>query len=72
MPKIAAIGDWYRIQMLALAGVAAHAADTDKQVVAVWQQLPQDVAVLVLTPEAAAALADRIGERRDLLTTVMP
>ena len=71
MGRIAALGDRHRIQPLAIAGVEAHPAATDDEAIAQWQRLPHDVAVLILTPQAAAALAGRLGERPDLLVTVI-
>ena len=72
MGRIAVLGDRHRIQALAIAGVESHAATTDEEAEAAWQTLPFDVAVLILTPQSAAALAHRLGERRDLLVTVLP
>jgi vacuolar-type H+-ATPase subunit F/Vma7 len=72
MGRIAALGDARRIQALALAGVDAFRAATEGEAVEAWAALPSDVAVLVLTPESAAALARRLGERPGLLVTVLP
>jgi vacuolar-type H+-ATPase subunit F/Vma7 len=72
MGRIAALGDRQRIQALAIAGVEPHPAGTDEDAVAAWEALSADVAVLILTQTSAAALANRLEERRDLLVTVMP
>lgn len=72
MGRIAALGNGHRIQALSIAGVEPHPANTNEEAVAAWQSLPSDVAVLVLTPESAAALAPRLAERPDLLVTVLP
>lgn len=72
MGRIAVLGERHRIQALAIAGVEAHHAMTDEEAVLAWQQLSNDVAVLILTRQAAAALAGRLEERRDLLVTVLP
>lgn len=73
MARIAAIGERHRIEALGIAGVdARQAASTEEDAVIAWRDLPPDVAVLILTPKAAAALGGRIEERRDLLVTVMP
>lgn len=72
MGRIAVLGDGHRIQALAIAGVESHPATTDEEAAAAWQALPHDVAVLILTPEAAGALAHRVEERPDLLVTVLP
>ena len=72
MGRIAALGDGRRIQPLSIAGVETHPASTDAQALAEWNSLASDVAVLILTPEARAAIGARLEERRDLLVTVMP
>ena len=71
MARIAAVGDPHRIQLLAIAGVDAHPAASDDEAIEAWRELTDDVAVLILTPEAARALGSRVAERRDLLVTVM-
>lgn len=72
MARIAAIGERHRIEALGIAGVDVRAAATGDEAMAVWGELPADVAVLILTPDIASTLDDRIDERRDLLVTVMP
>ncbi|HET7339388.1 MAG TPA: V-type ATP synthase subunit F [Candidatus Dormibacteraeota bacterium] len=72
MATIAAIGDRHRVQPLRIAGVEVHHATTDDEALTAWQELPADVAVLIVTDEAARALASRMDERRDLLVTVLP
>jgi vacuolar-type H+-ATPase subunit F/Vma7 len=72
MGRIGVLGDRHRIQGFAMAGVEAFAADTDDDLSAAWQSLPSDLAVLILTPQAATALAERLHERRDLLVAVLP
>ncbi|HSP08881.1 MAG TPA: V-type ATP synthase subunit F [Candidatus Dormibacteraeota bacterium] len=72
MGRIGALGDRHRIQGFAMAGVESFAADTEQDVAAAWQSLPSDLAVLILTPQAATVLADRLHERRDLLVAVLP
>jgi vacuolar-type H+-ATPase subunit F/Vma7 len=72
MARIAALGDRQRIQTLVLAGAEAHPANTTDEVVQAWAQLDADVAVLILTPEAAGTLAGRLPERRDVLVAVLP
>ena len=72
MAAIAVVGSAHRIQPLAVAGAESHAADTPDEVIAAWQGLGPDVAVLVLTAEAALALGRRVEDRRDLLVTVLP
>lgn len=72
MARIAALGEWRSIQPLAIAGAEPHQAEDDEQARTEWKALSSDVAVLVLSKAAAAALRDRLDERRDLLVTVLP
>ncbi|MGZ6300195.1 MAG: V-type ATP synthase subunit F [Candidatus Limnocylindria bacterium] len=72
MGRIGILGNRHRIQGFALAGVETFAADTQEDLAAAWSKLPSDMAVLILTRQAAGALADRLAERRDLLVAVLP
>ena len=58
MGGIAAIGEAVRVQALALAGVLVLPGEDDAQVRARWAALPEDVAVVILTPRAAQALSE--------------
>jgi hypothetical protein len=69
MGRVAAIGRTVRIQGLALAGVLVLPGEDAAQVQGSWAALPEDVAVVILTPEAAAALGTG---RPGPLTVVMP
>lgn len=69
MGRVAAIGESVRVQGLSLAGVLMLPGDDDHEVRHSWSTLPGDVAVVILTPAASAALGpDRTGP----LTVVMP
>ena len=72
MARIAALGEWRRIQPLAIAGVEAFFAETSEQALAEWNALPADVDVMILTKDAASALEQRLDDRRKLLVTVLP
>lgn len=72
MARIAALGDPHRVRPLALAGVQTLGAVTNDEIVNAWSMVGPDVAVLILTRQAWAALADRLDERRSLLVTVLP
>ena len=56
--RIAAIGEPVALQGFALAGVAVLPAVTPEQARARWAALPRDVALVLLTPAADAALAE--------------
>lgn len=74
MGRVAAIGAPVRVDGLALAGVLVLAAESDAEVRARWAALPEDVAVVLLTPQAASALpSDRPADGSPRpLTVVMP
>lgn len=72
MARVAAIGELTRVQGFALAGVVVLVAADPEAVRTAWSSLDDDVAVVVLTPAAAAALGDEPASRRWPLTVVMP
>lgn len=71
MASVAAIGERALVAGFALAGALAREAETADEVRAAWNALPEDVAVVLLTPAAAAVLA---AERAAgwPMTAVMP
>jgi vacuolar-type H+-ATPase subunit F/Vma7 len=73
MGRIAAIGTAYRVQGFALAGALPVAAETPDAVRGAWAALDPDVVLVILTPAAADALADRLDDPAGTrLTAVMP
>ncbi|GAB3258318.1 V-type ATP synthase subunit F [Nocardioides dilutus] len=70
MPRVAVIGEQPRVQGFALAGAEVRPSTDPDEVRAAWAGLADDVAVVVLTPAAAAALAMTAPGHR--LTVVMP
>lgn len=68
--RIAALGRWSLVRGFALAGVRTVAAEDDEAVRRAWAGLDPDVAVVILTPEAARALGG--SAHRGPLTVVMP
>ncbi|HEX9100291.1 MAG TPA: hypothetical protein VF956_12455 [Candidatus Dormibacteraeota bacterium] len=72
MSRIAALGERNRIQGYSIAGVEVLAVDSADDFVAAWRRLPLDVVVLILTPQAAAALAQTVDERPNVLVAVLP
>jgi vacuolar-type H+-ATPase subunit F/Vma7 len=69
--RVAVVGERRRVQGFALAGAVVLPAEDAPGTRAAWRGLSADVAVVVLTPAAAAALADVLPDRRRL-TVVMP
>jgi vacuolar-type H+-ATPase subunit F/Vma7 len=71
--RIAAIGEESRVIGFALAGALAVPARSATEVHEAWSALPDDVALVLLTPEAAAALADELADpSSSRLAAVMP
>jgi vacuolar-type H+-ATPase subunit F/Vma7 len=71
--RIAAIGQEHRISGFALAGGLSVPTGTAQGVRAAWAALPDDVVLVLLTPEAAEALADELADpSSSRLTAVMP
>jgi vacuolar-type H+-ATPase subunit F/Vma7 len=71
--RIAAIGAEPRVAGFALAGVVPIPTGTAQDVRAAWAALPDDVALVLLTPEAAEALAAELADPAPpRLTAVMP
>jgi vacuolar-type H+-ATPase subunit F/Vma7 len=69
MARVAVVGELTRVQGFALAGALVLPAEDAEAVRAAWSSLDEEVAVVVLTPAAAAALGDE--PRRWPLTVVM-
>ena len=70
---VAVVGEQLRVQGFTLAGAVVLAADDAAAVRSAWASLGDDVAVVVLTPRAAAVLeAELAAGRPTPLTVVMP
>jgi vacuolar-type H+-ATPase subunit F/Vma7 len=72
MSQAAVIGESARTAGFALAGALVFPAETRDEARAAWSSLPADVAVLVLTPRAAAWLGAAPRTRHEVLLVVMP
>jgi vacuolar-type H+-ATPase subunit F/Vma7 len=70
--RIAVLGEAIRTEAFALAGALVIAADTPDAVRAAWRSLPDDVAVVVVTPQATAALGTTAAARDGLLVVTLP
>lgn len=71
MARAAVIGEELLVQGYALAGALVYPAGDRDAASAAWHALPPDVAVAILTPGAAAWLGGELGQRPEILTTVM-
>ena len=73
MSRIAVLGEAVRTEAFALAGAVVFVADSPDAVRTAWRSLPDDVAVVVLTPLAADALGDALaGVRENTLVVTLP
>jgi vacuolar-type H+-ATPase subunit F/Vma7 len=72
MGAVAVIGARTRVQGWALAGARVCAADDPASVVRAWDQLGDDVSVVLLTEAAADALAAELVELSWPLVVVIP
>ncbi|HLF00240.1 MAG TPA: V-type ATP synthase subunit F [Gaiellaceae bacterium] len=72
MSGVVAIGEARRLTGFALAGVDVRTAETAQAAHDEWDGLERDVGLLILTPEAAAALEGRRSEREDIVWVSLP
>jgi vacuolar-type H+-ATPase subunit F/Vma7 len=72
MSRVAVIGETVRAEGFALAGALVIAAEDQDAARAAWRSLPTDIAVVVLTAQAAAWLGEPPQPPRDVLLAVMP
>ena len=68
---VAAIGEGRLVEGYGLAGVTVLAADDPAGWLAAWDELDDEVGLLLLTADSRRVLADRLGGRDDLLWTVV-
>jgi hypothetical protein len=69
--RIVAIGEDMRLAGYAMAGVHVLAAEDPGAVTSAWEGMAPDVACLLLTPAAHAVIEPRLGERPELVWTVV-
>jgi vacuolar-type H+-ATPase subunit F/Vma7 len=70
--QVVVLGESLAVAGFALGGATTVAADDPDSVRRSWDALPDDTAVVVLTPAAADALGARTGRRAGILTVTMP
>jgi hypothetical protein len=70
--RAAVIGEPLRISGYGLAGALLCPASSAADAVRAWRDLPRDVAVVLLTPDAAGWLGGELGNRPGVLPVVMP
>ena len=67
-----ALGEAVRVAGFALAGATVFVAESPDAVCRMWATLPEDVAVVILTSDAAAALPAEAVAPEGVLMAVMP
>src|SRR6266571_8640852 len=72
MARVAVIGEPLRIYGYGLAGAVMFPASDQAEAISAWRDLPDDVAVAVLTPSAARWLASEIARRPGVLPVLLP
>ena len=72
MSGIAAIGESDWVRGFAFAGVSVAPADEPDAARAAWRALAADVALVILTPGAHAAIAGELADSGRRLWVVMP
>jgi vacuolar-type H+-ATPase subunit F/Vma7 len=68
----AVIGEALSVEGYALAGAIVCPAESQDEADAAWAGLPPDTVLLIMTATAAGWLTDRVAERSDILTAVLP
>jgi len=72
MGRVAVIGEARRAEGFALAGATVFCTEDAAGAREAWAALADDTALVVLSPMAAAAVAEMPAANDDLLTVVMP
>ena len=70
--RFVAIGAESRVRGYELAGVLVLVAVDPQEVRALWHDLPEDVAIVILTKQSAEALGDEALATVSPLTAVLP
>jgi vacuolar-type H+-ATPase subunit F/Vma7 len=72
MARVAALGEPLVVAGYALAGAVVLPAEGESQVRAAWDDLPEDVDVVLLTAAAARCLGQTLAPTSHPLTVVIP
>ena len=72
MSTVAVLGERALVQGFALVGARVLVAETAADVREQWEQMPNDVLVVIVTPSAAAALPGIRSSPDGPMTVVMP
>lgn len=72
MRRIVVLGEPSRVRGFRLAGVTVVEATGVAEVTRMWEALPADAVLVILTADAAEAIQTRLAERPRLIRAVMP
>jgi hypothetical protein len=72
MGRIAAIGAELEVRGFGLAGVLVLPAEDAQAARAAWRRMPADVTLVILSPDAAAALHPPLGSGSGPMVAVIP
>lgn len=72
MPRVAVIGDGLRTAGYGLAGAMICPVTESASAMQAWRDLPEDIAVVVLTAAAAGWLGGDLAARPGVLRVVLP
>jgi vacuolar-type H+-ATPase subunit F/Vma7 len=70
--SVVALGGDHRLAGYVLAGVTVVHTATEAGTTDAWERLDDDVRLVILSADAAAALGSRLDERPDVLTVELP
>ena len=72
MGLVVVIADFSTTSGFALSGATVRPIDNSDEARRAWDDLPDDTLVVVLSPDAAAAIGDRPAPRSNVLRVVLP
>ena len=72
MSTVVALGRDHRLVGFVLAGVRVVDAETEAEIERAWDDLDDDVGLVILSADAAAALRPNLADRPDVLTVELP
>lgn len=72
MARVAVIGDALQIHGYGLSGATLFPAADQAEAIHAWREMPDEIEIAVLTPNAARWLATEIARRPDVLPVLLP
>ena len=72
MSAVVALGRDHRLVGFVLAGVRVLDASTGAEIERAWDDLDDDVGLVILSADAADALCSNLADRPDVLTVELP